>query len=272
MSLDLLARAYDLALLQSASLYDLTVLKERKASNRWLVDLYGRLLLAMQPRLVLELGAFSAAFSCAHRASLPEAQFHAFEANPHNFRKFKAQVGEAGVQYHHRAIGETVGPCTFKLARKRDGQDVSPNKGNNSLRTKPLAIEYEEIAVKMVSVDHFVRKQGLVGQPTVMWVDLEGCAYEALSAASRTLQDTQLILIELEDKPFWIGQKLSGDVRGLLLNAGFIPLARDFESSGQYNVIFASAAAYDRAEVRDILADGLSRAGVRARARQAAGA
>ena len=267
MSLDLVARAYDLALLQTAANYDLSVLDERKASNQWLVDLYGRLVQAIKPALVLELGAFSAAFSRSQRANLPEAQFHAFEANPHNYQRFRQMVEEAGVNYHHRAIGETVGACTFKLARRKDGQDLKPTKGNNSLRTKPLDIEYEDVSVKMTTVDHFVRKQGLVELPTAMWIDLEGCAYEALVAAALTLQYTRLILIELEDRPFWIGEKLAADVRNLLAGAGFVPLARDFEFSGQYNMIFATPETCERAEVRAIMEDSLSQAGQRARGR-----
>ena len=266
MSSDLVARAYDLALLQTAANYDLNVTEERKASNLWLVDLYGRLVQAIRPRLVLELGAFSAAFSRSQRAGLPESQFHAFEANPYNYQRFRPLVEEAGVHYHHRAIGETVGACTFKLARKRAGQDLQPTKGNNSLRTKPLDIEYEDISVKMTTVDHFVRKQGLADLTTAMWIDLEGCAYEALGAAARTLRNTRLILIELEDQPFWIGQKLSADVRGLLAAAGFVPLARDFEYRGQYNMIFVALETYDHPEVRAILANSLSQAGRRVRA------
>jgi FkbM family methyltransferase len=271
MSLDL-ARAYDLALLQTAANYDLSDPEERKASNQWLVDLYGRLIQAVQPELVLELGAFSAAFSLSQRAGLPKAQFHAFEANPHNYQLFRDEIEEAGVHYHHRAIGESVGACTFKLARRRGDRRFRPTKGNNSLRTKRLDIEYEDVVVKMTTVDHFVREQGLADLPTAMWIDLEGCAYEALAAAARTLQDTRLIMIELEDRPFWIGQKLAADVRNLLADAGFMPLARDFEFNAQYNVIFAAAETYDRAEVRTILEEGLSRAGERARTRGAAAA
>ncbi len=179
-------------------------------------------------------------------------------------------VEEAGVHYHHRAIGEMVGACTFKLARKRGGRDLKPTKGNNSLRTKSLDIEYEDIPVKMTTVDHFVRKQGLTDRTTAMWIDLEGCAYEALVAAARTLRDTRLILIELEDRPFWIGQKLSADVRNLLSGAGFMPLARDFEFSGQYNMIFVTFETYERVDVRTIMEDCLSQAGRRRRAGQAA--
>lgn len=265
--LELTARACDLALLQTAANYDLYSREDRAASHRWLVELFGRLVTrAIKPGLVLELGAFSAEFSCNHRALLPDAQFHAFEANPHNYERYRSNVETAGVGYHPLAIGEAVETRTFKVARKRDGKLVPPTRGSNSLRTKPLDIEYEEVSVQMVSVDHFVRERGLIGQSTAMWIDLEGCAYEGLIGAERTLRDTSLIFVEVEDQPFWVGQKLSGEVRGLMARSGFIPLARDFETKHQYNVVYARPDLCDRVDVRQILANSSSKAGKRARA------
>ncbi len=270
MDLDLLGRAYDLALLQTAAHYDLHSREDRAASQRWLYQLFGRLITrAMKPELVLELGAFSAEFSRAHRVQLPDAEFHAFEANPYNYERFRPRVEAAAVAYHHLAIGETVGTCRFNMARRRDGREIDPGRGNNSLRTKPADIEYEPVSVAMVSVDHFVAERGLQDRPTALWVDLEGCAYEGLCGAARTLENTQLIFVEVEDEAFWTGQKLSGDVRRLLMGAGFVPLARDFQTKRQYNMIYASAEAYEDAEVRLILATSLSKAGGRTRAGQA---
>ncbi len=265
--LELIARACDLALLQTAANYDLYSRDDRHASHDWLVELFGRLVTrAIKPELVLELGAFSADFSCGQRPRLPDSQFHAFEANPHNYARYRSQVEAAGVGYHPLAIGEAVGERIFNLVVKRDGKDVSPTRGSNSLRTKPLDINYEEIPVQMVSVDHFVREQGLVGRSAALWIDLEGTAHEALSGAERTLADTSVIFVEVEDHPFWTGQKLSGEVRTLLARSGFIPLARDFQYKQQYNVIYAKPDLCDEVEVRRILANSMSKAGKRARA------
>jgi FkbM family methyltransferase len=267
MSLEQLARVCDLMLLQTASRYDLSRREERDASNTWLVDLFGRMLVqAVRPELVLEIGAFSAEFSRRIRSKLPDAEFHAFEANPYNHAKFHARAEDAGVQYHHLAVGETVGACTFKVARKLDGQDVPPTKGNNSLRTKPLDIEYEQTSVQMVTVDHFVRDRGLAGKGAAMWIDLEGCAYEALQGAQRTLEHTGAIFIEVEDEALWSEQKLSGDVRGLLARAGFLPVARDFETKRQYNMIYLKGGLLDEIGIRQIMANSVSQAGFRTHA------
>ncbi len=265
--LELTARACDLALLQTAANYDLYSREDRYASHYWLVELFGRLVTrAIKPQLVLELGAFSADFSCGQRPRLPDAQFHAFEANPHNYERYRTRVEAAGVGYHPLAVGEAVGERMFNLAIKRDGKDVSPTGGSHSLRTKALDIAYEEIPVQMVTVDDFVREQGLAGRSVALWIDLEGAAYEALIGAERTLADTSLIFVEVEDQPFWTGQKLSGEVRSLLARSGLIPLARDFQSKQQYNVIYGKPDIGDHVEARQILAKSMSKAGKRARA------
>ncbi len=261
MNLDLLARSYDLEMLRTASLFDLTSKAGLKQSHAWLRSLFLELTQAAQPAVVLELGAFSAEFSVAVRARLPEAEVHAFEANPYNFARHRKHIRRAGVEYHHFAIGQQVGSATFNVARKEAGQEVGPIQGNNSLRTKPTGIVYEEVEVPMVTVDHFLGEHGLAGRGAAMWIDLEGCAYEGLVGAAATLEHTQLIFIEVEDRPFWSGQKLSGEVLRQLVGAGLMPLARDFQSKRQYNLIFARPELLELPAIRDALAAAFAEAG-----------
>ncbi len=267
--MDPVVRSYDLAMLHTASLFDLTTRDGRRQSNAWLAAVSSKNV-AAGPEVVLELGAFKAEFSARARAALPDAEVHAFEANPYNIAEFSERVTRAGVQYHHLAIGDAVGDTVFNLARREAGVEVGPTRRNNSLKTKPLDIEYEEVRVPVVTVDHFLAERGLGGRPTAMWIDLEGCGYEGLVGAAGTLGSTRLLLIEVEDRPFWNGQKLAGDVMRHLVGAGFMPLARDFQSKGQYNLIFARPELLDEPAVRQALAMGFAEAGRLARIRAAA--
>ena len=45
-------------------------------------------------------------------------------------------------------------------------------------------------------------------------------------------------MVEVEDEPFWEGQKLAPEVAALLMAAGLAPVARDHEYGRQYNVIY----------------------------------
>lgn len=261
MDIDLLARSYDLAMLQTAALFDLSSKAGLKRSHAWLAALFQEMTRACEPEVVLELGAFQAEFSVAARAQLPRAEIHAFEANPYNIARYGKRLRRGGVDYHHLAVGDAVGMATFNVVRREAGQEADPVRGNNSLRTKPVDAEYEAVEVPMVTIDHFLGERGLAGRPVVMWIDLEGCAFEALTGAAAALAHTRLIFIEVEDTPLWTGQKLSGEVMRHLVGAGFMPLARDFQSKRQYNLIFGRPEILDRAPVRQALIAAFAEAG-----------
>lgn len=241
----------DLALLQSASRFDLSGRAGRNASARWLSELFvglvGRIL---KPRLVLELGAAEASFSRRVAPLFHKTEVHALEANPYVFRKHLGEAEQAGVFYHHLAVGDAVREATLKIARKRDGAPVSATKTNNSFRTRAMDVEYEDAVVPMVTVDHFVAERSLGGRTCAMWVDVEGLALEVLTGAGETLKSTLAVMVEVEDKPMWIGQRLSGDVQAHMFDAGFIPVARDFEYESQYNLLFLARSALTNPHVR----------------------
>ena len=251
---DLIAHAFDLALLQTAARHDLSSQESRHRSARVLAGLFEALVIrAVRPEVTLELGAHAARFSRGVKAALPQAKVHALEANPYTFERFRPEAEAQGVAYHHLALGEEVKDCIFKVARRRDGRELKLTQGSNSLRTKAQNIEYEDAQVQMVTVDHFAAEHGLAGLPTALWIDAEGCAFEVLSGARRTLEDTLLLMIEVEDREFWVGQKTAPAVKRLLFQSGFIPVARDFEFKSQYNMIFLRPALFEQHPVRQVL-------------------
>ena len=120
--------------------------EERAASAQWLADLCARPVTeAIRPDVVFELGAYSAKFSRHIRPQLPDAQIHAFEANPYIHEHFKAGVEQAGVVYHNLAIGQEVKEGVFRIARMRKGNALAQIKGNNSLLAKPQTAEHETL-------------------------------------------------------------------------------------------------------------------------------
>ncbi len=232
--------AYDVALLHTASRFDLSDRAGRAASALWLRNLFLSTVSALNVRLVLELGAAEAGFSRQVRPLVPKAVVHALEANPYVHRKHRKEVEAADVRYHNLAVGGRTGQATFNVGRRKSGENLSPTKTNNSILTKIGDRDYEGVDVPMTTVDDFVAEQALVQLPCAMWVDVEGLAFDVLSGAFRTLPDTLALMVEVEDRPFWEGQVLSSEVKVLLSNAGFVPIARDFEYSGQYNMLFVA--------------------------------
>lgn len=106
---------------------------------------------------------------------------------------------------------------------------------NNSLRTKPT-VSSLAVAVEAITVDEY-----LANHPgsNILRIDVEGLCYEVLKGAEASLSQSRLIYAEVEDYEIWKGQKTVFDVYDLLDEYGFIPLTRDIQTPGQYNVLFA---------------------------------
>jgi FkbM family methyltransferase len=245
--------ALDVALLQSASRWSLDTKHGRKASAAWLSETYGKVLLALKPEVFWELGAFDAAFSRQLRGSMRKTVYHAFEANPYNYEQFNEAVRKDGVKYHHLALGPEDGETTFNIGRRLSDRVLEPVAGSNSVLTKSGDRDYEEVTVKMVTLDSFAAEHQLTGRPSAVWVDTEGFAYQVLLGMRQTLKSSSCVFVEVEDRQLWQDQKTAVDVRRFLFKEGFIPILRDFEFSHQYNVLFVRPRICERADVRLIL-------------------
>ncbi len=258
---ELLVQAFDLALMHSASRWDLDSRQGRKASAAWLRGTYEQLLLALKPDVFWELGANDAEFSRRLRAAMPRTTFHAFEANPYPYDKFRDLVTSAGVNYHQMAVGPEDGNAIFKVNRRLGDRDLPPEMGCNSILTKSGDRTYEEVTVKMITLDNFSAQEGLAGKTSAVWVDAEGFAFQVLQGMRETLKHSSFVFVEVEDRQLWEGQKTAGDVKRFLFEHGFIPILRDFEFKQQYNVLFTQSAIYENAAVRLALTVALQGSG-----------
>ena len=85
------------------------------------------------------------------------------------------------------------------------------------------------------------------------WIDVEGAIREVLAGASGLLPQVAVLKVEVEDAQIWEGQLISLGVIEHLLAAGLVPVARDAEYVGQYNVLFVSGRWARHAAVRQAL-------------------
>jgi len=257
MSVEHILHSYDLALLQSAARFNLHLpnRKGRMASAKWLAGVYRKLLEATKPDAFWEIGAFSAQFSIDLRQVLPRCRRLAFEANPHNFQEFKDAAIAAGVNYQHLAIGNAVGECALNIPVGPD-QSQHVNARSSALR-KPNA-DYEQVTVPMSTVDDCCQRAGVTALRHAMWIDVEGFGCQVLEGAVNTLEKTDFVFIEVEDRVFWAEQKVSKDTKHFLFDAGFVPIARDFEYYHQYNLLFARQSVFAAAPVQQVLVEALS--------------
>jgi FkbM family methyltransferase len=216
-----------------------------KESAKILNDVFFKLLIDFSPcSIFVEAGAFEGTASILMKKSVPNIKVYAFEANIDNFNHFKDSLSE--VEYHYSAISNYTGITVFKQQSHNTstGMVFPKVRGNNSLRTRTLDKEtvYNYIEVPCITFDDFFEGKINKGDTIGMWLDLEGTAYEALSASTSILHNISFLKVEVEDKQYWENQKLSEDVIDLLSNYHLIPIFRDFEgvTVNQYNILFCN--------------------------------
>lgn len=266
--------AQELALLRHAEYFDLSSKQGRKRSAQLLGDLFLRLVMAAKPDLALEVGAYDAKFSRKLRETMPAIPIVAFEANMYNFdemrKKFDFQ--KLDIEYLHLAASNQNGPVTFQVQVSKRGQTLTRVAGDNSLlaRIDPT-IEYENLSTTAVRIDQFLKQRKFTGK-FAAWIDVEGAAELVLGGLGDVITDCIAILIEVEEEAKWQGQWTRLDVSTFLTASGFVPVARDFEWSTQFNVVYLRNSILDVAAVRENLIRYFSRLANEARERSAEGA
>lgn len=251
------AALLDLLLLQQAERSDLSSRKDRRESRDRLQALFYDLQAAIRPDMTLEIGAFDAGFSA--RMAKKGIQAHAFEANPYNFRRFGEPLSKFGpmLTYHHCAIGDVDGEVTFEIKTRINGQDVAREAGNNSLLKKSDDqgdIEYETVTVPSLTLESFLTREKLIDHGFSAWIDVEGALSKVIGGFGSALKNCHSVIVELEELPYWEGQMLFDEAIRWFVDQGFLPVARDFESRHQFNVVFVKVAQLKTPKVRLVLA------------------
>jgi FkbM family methyltransferase len=194
-----------------------------------LVDFFLTKIKENRPSHFYEIGCFSAEFS---KRLLKEfdCDITAFEANPHNYKKFKESIEAAGINFIHSAITNTNKPLSFKIQNGRETE------GNNSIlnRIKSPRKGYTDVSVKCSKLDEYDTGITSAG----LWIDAEGVGYEVLEGAQSILEKTKYVFIEVEEIKYWVNQKLDSDIISFMRSKGFTPIARDREYKHQDNIIF----------------------------------
>lgn len=247
-----------LVLLKNSVFSDIT--KNREQTAELLFDFFQKLIIKTKPKYFFEIGAFDAKFSRETKVKLPECNFCAFEANPYNFNLFRSMVERDGVNYIHSAIGNFTGKVKFHLQKSINGKTVEMVRGNNSiLKRTQNDVGYDEVEVPINTIDALFLDAIMPDEMFAMWIDVEGYAYEVIKGAEKILKKTTMVFVEVEDFSYWKDQKMGADVIEFMLENDFLPVARDFEYEGQYNLIFLKRAIFQTSEVQEELIKYFSR-------------
>lgn len=218
-----------------------SIKQSKDCLNSFFFDLQSNLI---RPNFFFEIGAFTAQTSAKVKIENPKTQCFAFEANIYNFNHFSShsRFKDLNVNYLNLAISDQTKKVNFFVQKSISGSEVDAIKPNNSLLVRNQAnVEYEKVLVQSYQLDDFIIKQEIElneNSRISLWIDVEGAGLSVLKGAELALNNTACIFIEVEEKKYWKGQALSNTIMKYLIKKNFIPIARDFETPFQYNVMF----------------------------------
>jgi FkbM family methyltransferase len=189
---------------------------------------------------VCDVGSMNGSEALAFRRVLPRARVLAFEPNPGNLERMRAdeRLSAAGIEILASAATNHDGQAPFYLVGA-NYQAAHDRRGMSSLHERPdRALLDAEITVNSVRLD------SVLGSPhadrLALWLDVEGKAFEALEGAKGLLDRVCAIHVEVETRPcIGANQKLYPEVRRMLEDAGMRLLATDCATDcEQFNALF----------------------------------
>lgn len=227
------------SLLQFAARYRGAGITWRQQSHSALRALHIELVKATSPTTFIEAGACDATVSMEVAAILPGCRCIALEADPETYVRHVNRVASSRVEYVAKAACETDGPCLLYAPRWKACQNSRSLKTRNGKYSpETTSHDHTTIEVTGVRIDSLVEERNLPTERISLWIDCEGCGGEVVSGCEDILPKVQTIFLEHEDVDYWNGEMLSSQLFEMLLDKGFVPVARDFEYEYQYNVLW----------------------------------
>lgn len=224
------------------------------AGHKALLDVYFDLVALIAPDVICDIGANKGEAGRRALAVLPRAQVFGFEANPEIHAANAAVNTGAGVSWINAAVADRTGTIDLHipvlLARALIGDTLVKRRvkearttGKSSLLKRDEDARYRTVTVPAVTLDDHLTRHAPDGR-VALWIDVEGAASTVLKGAARTLERTDLVVVEVEGFGFWQDQALALAVLRQLQAAGLQPVLRDREyNDAQFNVICLRATA-----------------------------
>ena len=201
---------------------------------------------------LLEIGAHEASISCdfLKSNSSNDRRALAYEANPVTYKELTMQAESFGVEVYNSGISSAVGELEFNIPLEGDTGKLTPSNASFLTRNDDQT-KYHKLNVPTDTIDHVFDSRSILGT-CALWIDVEGFAHEVIKGATLALISKQVafLQIEVEAIQYWHEQETYERIFADLSECGFIPMARDFETRYQYNVIFGRQEMVDTSKTR----------------------
>ncbi len=220
----------------SATLSDIPDPKEelwRKSTAKLLRSYFKKLVLEINPIRFIEIGAHEASISIELK-ELGISEVLAFEANPYVYEKYIQQVKNHGVDYKNLAISNQSGNITLSIPKFSE----SLARADGSILSRSAGAEYVEVSIEAKKLSDIGFNNLTSKDLVALWIDTEGVSFEVIKSSESFSEQIALMLVEVEDISYWENQKKAIEIFELCASLKLIPIMRDLDGRGQYNVIF----------------------------------
>jgi hypothetical protein len=109
-------------------------------------------------------------------------------------------------------------------------------------------VDVAPVQVPCTSLDSFFADHEF--RSASLWIDVEGATGKLVTGGRSVLSRASVVMVEVEDRSFWDGQWLAGEVLTFLHGCGLVPVARDHQSVHQFNVVLVRSTLMAEVEQR----------------------
>lgn len=182
----------------------------------WLKDI--------NPKIILDVGAFDFGDSIRYKMSYPECEVHAFEMSPNNYSKFYERANKIGIVTNNFAISNFDKTWTSFYESQHIGGDnaqgslLKPNELYNSRYGHIVKHSVSEELVETRRLDSYCREKD-IKKIDLLHIDVEGFEYQVIASLGN-LTPT-LIFAEFLIDGGWNGQKSFNETEELLILMGY---------------------------------------------------
>lgn len=209
-------------------------------------DLFDKLLIALHPEVVCDVGAFNGDDSRRFAMLLPSSTVVAFEASPRNVRSFWEQPDvpqqPPNLRLANVAVADKTGMVEFNEL-SGDGVASDWRTAAGSILDRVRHEDFARVRVPSITLDDYLAANSLSDCSLALWIDVEGAADKVIRGARKALRRAKLIRVEVEWWAEWDGQFLAPELRGILESYGFVCVADSFVpgTTSQSDLLFVSA-------------------------------
>ena len=178
------------------------------------------LLAALQPALVVDVGANRGQFSLDVRRAAPNSRVLAFEPLGPEAGMYRSILGKTkAYALHEVALGAVAGSVEFHVSAARDSSSLLPiGERQNQLFPGTREVSMEQVTVR--TLDEYI---GEIGErtPSLLKLDVQGGELDVLRGSSRALASFRWVYVEMSFVELYCGQPLAHELVEFLRAHGF---------------------------------------------------